>query len=186
MSGQLPGAAGLRLLADDPARPELLRLHSHDEHSTRALGELLGRLLPPGTLLALEGDLGSGKTVFAQGLALGLGVDRNAYVSSPSFIYVREHHGRLCFYHVDLYRIADPEELELIGLRDFLDRRSVCAVEWPDRVPGWLPEQGLRVRIRDEADAEGLGRCFELEPLDEEAAAVLAALRAALAAARAV
>ena len=171
---------GLRPLPADPGHPERIAVHSCDEEATRALGEALGRLLPPGMLLALEGDLGSGKTIFAQGLARGLGVDASAYVNSPSYTYVREHQGRVRFYHIDLYRVGDPEELELIGLRDFLDRDAVCAVEWPDRVPGWLPAQGLLVRIRDEADAAGQGRRIELEPLDSRASALLAELRRSL------
>ena len=146
------------------------------EDATRSLAEALGRVLPMGSLIALHGDLGSGKTVFAQGLAWGLGVDRGDYVNSPSYVYVREHQGRVPFFHADLYRVSDPEELELIGLRDYLDERSVLAVEWPDRVPGWLPRRGLGVHILE----QGAGRRIEIEALDPEAGRVLQALLEAM------
>ncbi len=152
---------------------EPLAWESSSEDATRSLGELLGTLLRAGDLLALRGDLGVGKTVFTQGLAWGLGVDRGAYVNSPSFTYVREHQGRVPLYHLDLYRIGDPDELDLIGLRDFLGGGGVCSVEWPDQVPGWLPESGLWLDI-EEIPA---GRRLRLRGLDERGREILEALR---------
>ncbi|MDY0059294.1 MAG: tRNA (adenosine(37)-N6)-threonylcarbamoyltransferase complex ATPase subunit type 1 TsaE [Myxococcota bacterium] len=170
-------APGLQLASSGAAPGSRLTIHSASAEATRLLGEALGRLLGPGTLLRLQGDLGAGKTVFCQGLAWGLGVPRTAYVNSPSFTYVREHRsGRIPFFHVDLYRVSDPEELDLIGLRDYLDGRGVCAVEWPERAHGWLPEQGLAVRIEDCGPETGTARRISLHGLDGSTPAILATL----------
>lgn len=116
---------------------ERLTLLAHTPDETRRLGEALGRAARPGDLLLLDGPFGAGKTVFVQGLAAGL--DVQAYVSSPSFIMINEHHGRLSLFHVDLYRIEgqlDPETLD--ALEDYLGRDGVCAIEWPGLLPAPL------------------------------------------------
>jgi len=103
-------------------------------------------VLSGGEVLALSGDLGAGKTAFVQGLARGLEVT-SARVASPSFTIVNEHAGRVPLIHIDLYRIADPEELEEIGLRDYLGRGGVVAIEWSERAFEWLPADRLELRI---------------------------------------
>lgn len=113
---------------------------------TRALGERLGRLLQAGDVIALHGDLGAGKTTFAQGLAQGLGVPTERNVCSPTFALVAIHPGRLPFVHADLYRISDVGELAELGLADaFAD--SATAIEWASRFPALLPEDHLEVRL---------------------------------------
>lgn len=170
MSGRLPRAA--------PEQPgDGLRILSSTPTATRTLGRWLGLDAQPGTLVLLQGDLGSGKTVLAQGLARGLGVPGGAYVNSPSYTYVREHQGRCSFYHVDLYRIADPEEIELIGLRELFDGRSVCAVEWPERAREWLPAAALHVRFGDAA----VGRVLELSAVGARAQQLVSLVRGRLA-----
>lgn len=102
---------------------------THSERETELLGEKLAKTLRPGQVLALEGDLGAGKTAFVRGLAAGLGYPGR--VSSPTFTIVNEYEGgRLPLFHFDLYRLHSFGELEDLGWEDYLDRGGVCAVEW--------------------------------------------------------
>jgi tRNA threonylcarbamoyladenosine biosynthesis protein TsaE len=119
------------------------RTHSVEE--TRALAEDLGRtLLRPGDLVVLAGELGSGKTVFAQGVARGLGVTEP--VVSPTFTIVREYEGRVPFAHVDIYRIDRLQELHDLGFDELLDDR-VTLVEWGDAAGPLLPNEWLEVHL---------------------------------------
>ena len=100
---------------------------------TEALGEKLGKLLRPGTVLAYLGDLGAGKTAFTRGLARGLGCRET--VTSPTYTIVNEYlGGRLPLFHFDMYRLASSDDLWDIGWEDYLDRQGVCAVEWSENV----------------------------------------------------
>ncbi len=99
---------------------------------TRKLAEEIAALLHPGDLILLYGDLGTGKTVFVQGLARGLGVPEDFYVVSPSFALINEYPGRMILYHVDLYRLT-PEEVEDLGLWELLPK-GVMVVEWAERL----------------------------------------------------
>ncbi len=150
---------------------ERFRTSSPDE--TRELGRALGALLEPGDLVALTGDLGSGKTVMIQGIARGLGFD--GYVSSPSFVIVNEYDGRAPIYHVDLYRVEGADSLHDIGYRELFFGDGVALVEWADRAPELLPAERLEVRIgmtgRD-------GRVLAIEARGVRAAAVLGRLAA--------
>jgi tRNA threonylcarbamoyladenosine biosynthesis protein TsaE len=129
------------------ALPELQhRFATTSADETQALAERLGRLAAAGDIIALAGDLGAGKTAFVQGLARGLDV-RSARVASPSFTIVNEHAGRLPLIHADLYRLADPEELEELGFRDYLGRGAVVAVEWFEQAPAALPRERLEIRL---------------------------------------
>jgi tRNA threonylcarbamoyladenosine biosynthesis protein TsaE len=139
--------------------------------ATQALGEALGRVLESGDVVSLVGELGAGKTCFVQGLARGLGVPPEERVSSPTFTIVNEHFGRLTLYHVDLYRLEEPRELEEIGLADYLDGGGVCVVEWFDRFPS------LRPPVRLDVDLEITGeesRRIRASAVGERAAARLA------------
>lgn len=121
-----------------------VRLDSADE--TRAFGRALGRVAEPGTVVALVGDLGTGKTVFAQGVGEGLGLDDG--VVSPTFVLVAEHCGRLDLLHADLYRVEEAAELEGIGFEEQLEHwPGVALVEWADRFPEVLPLDHLRVEL---------------------------------------
>jgi tRNA threonylcarbamoyladenosine biosynthesis protein TsaE len=119
---------------------------SESPEETHQLGARLGRVLDGGDVVALSGDLGAGKTAFVQGIARGLEV-RSARVASPSFTIVNEHAGRVPLFHVDLYRIGDPGELEEIGLRDYFGRGGVVAIEWFERAPELLPADRLEIRL---------------------------------------
>ena len=100
---------------------------------TEAIGAALGRILPPGTVLAYRGDLGAGKTAFTRGLARGLGYDEP--VTSPTYTIVNEYlGGRIPLFHFDMYRLRSSDDLFDIGWDDYLDRGGVCAVEWSENV----------------------------------------------------
>jgi tRNA threonylcarbamoyladenosine biosynthesis protein TsaE len=131
------------------------------EEETRALGErLAGELAPRGTCL-LFGAMASGKTVLAQGIARGLGVDARE-VQSPSFTLVREHHGsRGRLLHLDLHRL-EPHQLEVLGLEEILEADAVVVIEWAERLP---PELRVGARaFRLERLADGRHRIAEISP----------------------
>jgi len=109
---------------------------SQNPQATRALGEALGRVLPPGSVLALTGPMGAGKTCFCQGLARGLGVDPQIPVTSPTYTLIAEYPGRIPFFHMDLYRIKGPDDLLGIGFYDILEAGGVTAIEWAQQAAG--------------------------------------------------
>ena len=112
---------------------------------TEKLGQALGAVLQPGTVLAYEGDLGAGKTAFTRGLARGLGAVEA--VTSPTYTIVNEYlSGRMPLFHFDMYRLTSADELWDIGWEDYLDRGGVCAVEWSENVAEAM-EDAIRVRI---------------------------------------
>ncbi|MCI8869322.1 MAG: tRNA (adenosine(37)-N6)-threonylcarbamoyltransferase complex ATPase subunit type 1 TsaE [Lawsonibacter sp.] len=120
---------------------------TNSEAETEALGERLGRVLRPGTVVAYTGDLGAGKTAFTRGLARGLGCPER--VTSPTYTVVNEYEGgRLPLFHFDMYRLGGPEELYGIGWEDYLARGGVCAVEWSENVSEALEEDAVRVDLR--------------------------------------
>ena len=136
--------------------PGSLTIHSGSPVETRELAEALGALLAGGEFICLYGDLGAGKTTFVQGMAKGLGV-REEYITSPSFALVNEYAGRAPLYHIDLYRLTGPEDLDDIGFAEY-PGEGVAAVEWPERAGGCLP--GDRLEISIEYDGEGRGINF--------------------------
>ena len=100
---------------------------------TESVGEALGKVLQPGSILAYEGDLGAGKTAFTRGLAKGLGCTE--IVTSPTYTIVNEYlGGRIPLFHFDMYRLASSDDLWDIGWEDYLERGGVCAVEWSENV----------------------------------------------------
>ena len=120
-------------------------LESASAEATRAIGARLGASAPPGTVLALVGPLGAGKTQLAKGVAEGLGV--RSVVNSPTFVLMNEHIGRLRLFHIDAYRLDDPEEALAAGLLDERGVEGVTVVEWADRLDGWLPPERIDVEI---------------------------------------
>jgi tRNA threonylcarbamoyladenosine biosynthesis protein TsaE len=163
---------------DRSSAPTMARGHllSPSVERTRAIGRALGHAAPPGTVLALTGELGAGKTQLAKGVAEGLGI--TTVVNSPTFVLMNEHVGRLRMYHVDAYRLTDPEEAAESGLLDEREVTGLTVIEWADRLEGWLPPDRLDIRL--EADPVGPDRrriAWEAHGEDHErlAAAVLAA-----------
>lgn len=102
--------------------------------ATELLGECLGGVLEPGDIVTLSGDLGAGKTRFAQGVASGLGVDRSLPVTSPTFTILNEYSGRCPLYHFDFYRFRPGEDLRDLGFEEQFAGGGVCLVEWPERL----------------------------------------------------
>ena len=119
---------------------------------TRALGRRLGAAAEPGTVLALIGELGAGKTQLAKGVADGLGV--RSVVNSPTFVLMNEHSGRLRLYHIDAYRLEDPEEAAAAGLLDEREADGIAVIEWADRLSGWLPADRLELSLAPGAGAD--------------------------------
>ena len=113
---------------------------------TFARGERIGREAKPGEIYTLTGDLGVGKTVLTQGVASGLGIVGT--VNSPTFTILQVYeNGRLPFYHFDVYRIGDEEEMEEIGYEDCFFGGGVCLIEWAERISGILPEMRISILI---------------------------------------
>ena len=126
---------------------------SHSPEETEHIGEMLGRRLRPGTVVAYRGGLGMGKTAFTRGLARGLGCAGR--VTSPTFTIVNEYDGATPLFHFDMYRLGSSDELFDIGWEDYLTRGGVCAVEWSERVDDAMPADSLWVDIArgtDESD----------------------------------
>ena len=131
-----------------------LKLHSSSEARTVEIGRLLGARARPGDVIALWGGLGAGKTVLARGIARGLGVPEQVPITSPTFTLINEYMGRCPFYHLDLYRLGDPGELETLPWREVLFGAGVAAVEWPERMGDLLPEDRLDVEPGIAGDQE--------------------------------
>lgn len=118
---------------------------SHSPEETEQIGEMLGKMLHAGTVLAYRGGLGMGKTAFTRGLARGLGC--TGRVTSPTFTIVNEYPGPTPLFHFDMYRLDSSDDLFDIGWEDYLGRGGVCAVEWSERVDDALPEDTILVDI---------------------------------------
>ena len=118
---------------------------SNNEKETVLEGEKLGKLLDPGAVVALRGELGAGKTAFTRGIAKGLGVCGS--VDSPTFTIVNEYPGNIPLFHFDMYRLESENELFDIGWDDYLERGGVCVVEWSDKVSGAFPPDTVVVSI---------------------------------------
>lgn len=115
---------------------------------TRRLGERLGRLLKEGDIICLHGELGAGKTSFTQGIAKGLNVTK-AFITSPTFVLVNEYKGALTLYHIDLYRLNNIDEIEDIGLTEYLKGKGVTVIEWAEKAEGLLPKDRLSVYLEN-------------------------------------
>jgi len=137
----------------------------------RQLGANLMAACESGGVIALRGDLGAGKTTLVRGALESLGVTSG--VRSPTYTLIEYYEFvPLCIAHLDLYRLADGEELEYLGYRDYLNATTVCFIEWPERAAGYLNNIGLEIDI----DYDAGGRRIELEPINDWGRRVMAAL----------
>lgn len=119
---------------------------SYSEEETYNIGNLIGKEAKPGQVFCLHGDLGVGKTVFTKGFAKGLGVDE--VISSPTFTIVSEYStGEMPFYHFDVYRISEPEEMYEIGFEEYIYADGVCLIEWAELIKDILPENITDITI---------------------------------------
>lgn len=125
---------------------------SHSEAETEAIGETFSREIPDGSVIAMYGDLGAGKTAFVRGMAKGMGLD--CRVSSPTFTIVNEYLGERELIHFDMYRLGSSDELFDIGWEDYLARGAVCAVEWSENVDDAFFGDEYRLTIEKLSDTE--------------------------------
>ncbi len=141
-----------------------MRYESFSADETGNIGALLGKAAKAGDVYTLSGDLGAGKTVLAKGFAEGLGI--REMISSPTFTIVNEYRsGVMPFYHFDVYRISDPEEMYEIGLEDYLFGEGVCLMEWGELIDELLPDNTVRIRIeKDLANGED----YRIITIDQE------------------
>ena len=126
-------------------------IETNSAEETFALGKALGEKASPGQIYTLDGELGTGKTVFTQGVAAGLGITEA--ISSPTFTIIQEYDtGRLPLYHFDVYRIGDNEEMEEIGYDDYFFGEGICLIEWADLIREILPEHVIRITIEKDLE----------------------------------
>lgn len=126
-------------------------IETNSEQETLAFGRSLAASAVPGQIFSLTGDLGVGKTVLTKGMAEGLGITEP--VSSPTFTIVQVYEeGRLPFYHFDVYRIGDPEEMEEIGYEDYFFGSGVCLVEWANLIEELMPAETIRIQIEKDLE----------------------------------
>lgn len=123
-----------------------MRLETRSAIETRKVGKRIGETLRGGSLIALFGEFGSGKTCMAQGIAAGLGVKEDC-VSSPSFVVIKEYQGRLPLYHIDFFRLQTAEEIESTGYSEYICGEGVAVIEWADRIEEVLPEKYLGIEL---------------------------------------
>ena len=126
-------------------------IETHDPEETFEVGRTIGMNAKPGQIYTLTGDLGVGKTVFTQGVAAGRGITEP--VNSPTFTIIQEYEdGRLPFYHFDVYRIGDLEEMEEIGYDDYFFGQGICLIEWAELIEEILPEKRIEVTIEKDLE----------------------------------
>ena len=142
-------------------------IETHDPEETFEVGRKIGMNAKPGQIYTLTGDLGVGKTVFTQGVAAGLGITEP--VNSPTFTIIQEYEdGRLPFYHFDVYRIGDLEEMEEIGYDDYLFGQVICLIEWAELIEEILPEKRIEVTIEKDLEKGFEYRKITIEERGEE------------------
>ena len=125
---------------------QVLTLTTKSPEQTKELGKAIGQAVETKAHLALMGDLGSGKTVFVQGLAVGIGIAPETYITSPTYTLINAYQGRLPLYHADFYRLTDAdEEVEHLGFTDMLNEDAVVAIEWADRLDHFKMDDHLMV-----------------------------------------
>lgn len=144
---------------------------------TRSLAAALGELVRPGDLIVLVGGLGAGKTAFAQGLGVGLGIDDT--ITSPTFALVQSYYGRLDMHHLDVYRLTHVNEALELGLAELLDDDAVVLIEWGDTIAPVLPHDYLEVRL-DYGDSTE-GRTIDFLPTGQRWGARMKAIETVIA-----
>ena len=122
-------------------------LKTENPEETQILGEKLGKTLKQGDVIALVGDLGTGKTCMTQGIARGVGIAPDEVVNSPSYILINEYNGAIPIYHIDLYRLENSEEIAELGLSEYIEGNGICIIEWAERMADSLPDTCIKIHI---------------------------------------
>jgi tRNA threonylcarbamoyladenosine biosynthesis protein TsaE len=138
-----------------------LTFNSHSPEQTQLLGSYLGKLAQKADVLLLTGELGAGKTCLVQGIARGL--DVHEYAFSPSFVILRQYHGRLPLYHIDLYRLDSLNAIAGLGLEDYFYGDGVCVIEWAEKGQQLLPSDSLLISLKY-VGTSPTGRSIHLKP----------------------
>ncbi len=136
-----------------------MEIQTNSVQDTEKLGEKIAASLKGGEILAMYGGMGMGKTAFTRGLARGLGAKES--VSSPTFALVHEYHGRLTIYHFDMFRVTGWDDLYSTGFFDYLETGAVLVIEWSENIEGALPENAVKIEIRQGDVPES--RIFQIE-----------------------
>ena len=126
----------------------IIETYSQDE--TEKIGYDTAIKALPGQVYCLSGDLGVGKTVFTRGFARGLGIDE--HITSPTFTIINEYEGRIPLYHFDVYRVADPEEMDYIGCDEYFFGNGVCLIEWAELIEDIIPENAVWIKIEKDLE----------------------------------
>jgi len=137
----------------------MLKMATHSPEETQKFGKRCGELAKPGDIFLLTGELGAGKTCLTQGIAFGLGIKE--YALSPTFVIMRQLHGRLPLYHIDLYRLDRLQETEDLGLDDYLYGEGISVVEWAEKAMSVMPQEHLLIQIEYVSET---GRLLKLQP----------------------
>jgi len=119
---------------------------SHSVHDTLSFGKVLSGYLQKSDIICLFGQLGAGKTVFTKGIASGLGIKRDKIIS-PTFVLIREHHGRIPLYHFDFYRLSQTCDITALGYEEYFYGEGISVIEWPERLGNLMPEEFLCVEL---------------------------------------
>lgn len=123
-----------------------MKFISHSVKETLNIGKKIAQKLKKGDMICLFGELGSGKTVLAKGIASGLGI-KTSKIISPTFVLIREHKGKFPFYHFDLYRLRSPQDILILGYEEYFYSEGVSVIEWPERLEYLLPKEFLKVEL---------------------------------------
>jgi tRNA threonylcarbamoyladenosine biosynthesis protein TsaE len=126
----------------------ILKLISDSREQTLEVGRLIGAILERGDIVALIGELGSGKTCLTQGMAKGLGVEENVPVVSPTFTLINEYPGKIPLIHLDVYRLSGPRDLEDMGYEEYFEGGGIIVIEWAEKIRDILPAKTLFVSMR--------------------------------------
>ncbi|MFQ6079673.1 MAG: tRNA (adenosine(37)-N6)-threonylcarbamoyltransferase complex ATPase subunit type 1 TsaE, partial [Thermodesulfobacteriota bacterium] len=137
---------GVKWVAKSLRRKSAVLCTSSPEETIQ-LGQLIGEILRPGSVIGLCGGLGTGKTHLIKGLARGLGIDHRHYVTSPSFTIINEYPGRIPLTHIDLYRLEEMDQIEELGYEEYFYGDGVTVIEWAEKMLPFLPENRLMVEL---------------------------------------
>ena len=121
---------------------------------TMLIGEKLAKGLKPGDIVALSGDLGSGKTTFTKGIGKGLGVKDSRRINSPTFVLIKEYSGKTPLYHLDLYRLDALKEIENLAVEEYIYGTGVTVIEWAEKIKNLLPEKHILVKFKVKGDTK--------------------------------